>query len=145
MQRFLLLVIGMLMIVGCAARIPVAPETGKPSLQTQMYSSTNDPHRLWGEWKIYFNAAHDHVDVVPEREGRFHLNALKFLESYCSDCLKITQIKNNGDGTIDLTVKITHPFKGFPQYTGFDVKGIIMFQGSHEIPDNYSSLPLYPS
>jgi len=48
--------------------------------------------------------------------------------------LQITQVKNNGDGTIDLTVRIDHPFNGFPQYTGFDVKGIIMFNGSYEYP-----------
>ena len=44
--------------------------------------------------------------------------------------LKITKIKNNGDGTIDLTVQITHPFLGYREYTGFDVKGIIIFNGS---------------
>ena len=74
---------------------------------------------------------------IPEREGRFHLNALKFLESYCTDCLKIMGIKNNGDGTIDLTVQITHPFKGHPEYTGLDVKGIIMFNGSHALDTSY--------
>jgi len=88
---------------------------------------------LWGEWNIFINSAHDKVDIVPKREARFHLNALKFLEEYCTDCLKITDITNNGDGTIDLSVQITHPFNGFSQYTGFDVKGIIMFQGSHVI------------
>ena len=138
MQKFVIVVIGMTIIVGCAARNPVAPETGKPGIQYQLHSSSDDPHRMWGQWKFFISANHDHVDVVPEREGRFHLNALKFLESYCSDCLKITGIKNNGDGTIDLTVQITHPFKGFPQYTGFDVKGIIMFNGSHVIDTLHS-------
>ena len=85
--------------------------------------------------KLYFLGASTIMWMsAPEgREARFHLNALKFLESYCSDCLKITQIKNNGDGTIDLTVQITHPFKGFPQFTGFDVKGILMFDGSYQV------------
>ena len=138
MQKFTFIVLCMTIIVGCAARIPVAPDTGKSEIQAQQqHSSLDDPHRLWGEWKLYFNAAHDRVDIVPEREGRFHLNALKFLESYCTDCLKITGIKNNGDGTIDLTVQITHPFKDHPEYTGFDVKGIIMFNGSHALDTSY--------
>ena len=115
--------------LGCAASSPVTPDPGIQ--QTQAQRTKDDPHRLWGEYSLFINEAHDRVDVVPRREARFHLNALKFLESYCSDCLKITGIKNNGDGTIDLTVQITHPFNGFPQYTGFDVKGIIMFNGSH--------------
>ena len=132
-MRTLFLIVIMTMALGCAARTPVSPDTGKPSLAIQQNSPSNDPHRLWGEWTLYFNSTHDKVDVVPKRETRFHLNALKFLEEYCTDCLKITGITNNGDGTIDLTAQITHPFNGFPQYTGFDVKGIIMFQGSHEI------------
>jgi hypothetical protein len=141
-RHFLFVVIGISIMVGCVARTPVAPDTGRPSLATQQRSPSDDPHRLWGTYELFISAAHDRVDVVPKREARFHLNALKFLESYCADCLKITKIKNNGDGTIDLTVKITHPFKGHPEYTGFDVKGIIMFNGSH-IMDTLNSGPAF--
>jgi hypothetical protein len=83
------------------------------------------------------------VDIVPRRQGRFHLNALKFLEDYCKNCLQVTKIKNNGDGTIDLTVRITHPFPGHPEFTGFDVKGIIMFNGSWE-DEGYQYYPPWP-
>jgi len=62
----------------------------------------------------------------------FHLNTLKFLEDYCTNCLKVASIRNNGDGTVDLTVALTHPFPGHPELTGFDVKGIMMFDGSCE-------------
>jgi len=91
--------------------------------------------------RFYFSEDHNSVEAVPKRQARFHLNSLKFLESYCTDCLQITQIKNNGDGTIDLTVRIDHPFNGFPQYTGFDVKGIIMFNGSYEYPFDSINFP----
>jgi hypothetical protein len=83
------------------------------------------------------------VVLVPKRGSRFHLNALKFLESYCADCLQIVDLTNNGDGTVDLTVRITHPFLGHPEYTGFDVKGIIMFNGSNEF-DTCPKYPMYP-
>jgi hypothetical protein len=132
-------------ITGCA-RDPVAPPSN--SDQQPVLSAGADvwegPYRLWGEGNLYINDTHERIDVVPRRQGRFHLNALKFLESYCTNCLKITGLKNNGDGTVDLTVQLTHPFPGMPQYTGFDVKGIIMFQGSHEFPKNLKKLPLYP-
>jgi len=138
-------------VVGCMAseRNPSIPTTDRPDLDGihgVMQSSIPDPgpHRLWGEWTFYFNEAHDAVEAVPSREGRFHLNAMKFLEGGCSNCLKLAGIKNNGDGTIDLTVDITHPFPGHPEYTGFDAKGIIMFQGSHEIPAKWDWLPVYP-
>jgi hypothetical protein len=56
------------------------------------------------------------------------------LEEPCSDCVKILSIKNNGDSTIDLTVQIRHPKPGHAEFTGFDVKGILMFNGSYEMP-----------
>ena len=127
------------MAAGCtsSSRSPVVPGVGGngpqsvvPSLRE---SADSGPYRLWGEWTWYINADHDRVDVVPRRAARFHLNALKFLEEYCANCLEITSIKNNGDSTIDLTVKIRHPFQNHPEYTGFDVKGIIIFNGSYDI------------
>jgi hypothetical protein len=138
--------ISMMIAIGCASQTPVDPriDPSNPGLSLQTDSIGNGPHRLYGEWTFFINESHDGVDVVPRREGRFHLNALKFLESYCTDCLKITKIKNNGDSTIDLTVQIKHPFPGFPQYTGFDVKGVIMFNGSWECESYYFWEPPYP-
>jgi hypothetical protein len=43
-----------------------------------------------------------------------------------------------------LSVQITHPFPGLRRYTGFDVKGIVMFQGSREFDLNPPSSPFYP-
>jgi len=137
-------------LFGCAhsgqnPTVPVAPggdqERGLPSPHPASVDR-DGPYRLWWEGFIYIDAAHERVDVVPRRDMHFHLNALKFLEEYCKDCLQITGIKNNGDGTIDLTVRIIHPFKGFPQYTGFDVKGIIMFNGSCAFTQTHPYIPL---
>jgi hypothetical protein len=43
-----------------------------------------------------------------------------------------------------LSVQITHPFPGLRRYTGFDVKGIVMFQGSREFNYHPQSSPFYP-
>ncbi len=127
------MVIALMILAGCAhlREGPTAPgiDVRAPEISGAFDGS---PYQLWGEWTFYIPATHDRVDVVPRRQARLHLNALKFLEDYCEDCLQITKITNNGDGTIDLTVKIAHPFKGFPQYTAFDVRGIIMFNGTFE-------------
>ena len=127
-------------LTGCmqASVNPSAPTLpGTTRMEADSLASQIDnpgPHRLWGEWTFFFNAERDRVDVVPRRQARFHLNALKFLEEYCADCLEITGIEDNGDDTVDLTIRMTHPFQGYPEYTGFDVKGIIMFTGSTEFP-----------
>jgi hypothetical protein len=136
MRHAVLAVIILTGIAGCVriSTAPTLPSSAQPGLYQAQQS--DEPYRLWAEATIFIDAAHDGVEIVPRREGRFHLNALKFLESYCTDCLKVTNIKKNGDSTIDLTVQITHPFKGYPEYTGFDVKGIIMFNGSYQFPQD---------
>jgi len=128
---FLIMVVTVILI-GCGHLNPVSLDTNQ-SPSTQI-APDSDNHYLWGEWDFYFNESHDQVTSVPRRQGRFHLNATKFLEEYCADCLEITNLSNNGNGTVDLTVNIKHPFPGFPEYTGFDVKGIIMFDGSYDFP-----------
>lgn len=117
---------------GCAnAGNPI--QTGDDSVLPEFGQSTTQPgpYHLWGNWGLFINGDRTLADFSPERNADIHLNATKFLEVNCTDCLEITGISNNGDGTIDLDVTISHPFKGVPKYTGFDVKGIIMFNGSH--------------
>ena len=146
MCRFLgTLIIATMMVAGCALPSPTMPNLSPldQGISKAIDAAGKGPYRLFGEWTFYINAAHDRVDVVPKRQSRFHLNALKFLEGYCSDCLQITNLKNNGDSTVDLTVKITHPFPGHREYTGFDVKGIMMFNGSW-VRDSYHEYLPYP-
>ncbi|MCK4719728.1 hypothetical protein KAU08_03665, partial [bacterium] len=73
-------------------------------------------------------------EIVPLREGFMHLNILKFLEvSPCSDCFEIVGFDYPEPGYIDVDFKITHPYDD-PLYTIFDVRGIMMFDGSHTFP-----------
>jgi len=135
------------LLVGCAhaSENPVTPDgnnDGNSGAMTENVPEHHDPHRLWGKWSLYFNEDHTKVDLMPVRGARLHLNTMMFLEEYCSNCLKIQEIKNNGDGTINLTVNITHPFQGYPEYTGFDVKGILMFEGSYQFPLSFDWVPL---
>ncbi|MFH1676335.1 MAG: hypothetical protein ABIC40_04845, partial [bacterium] len=145
MKYLIPLIVFAAIMTGCAANNPVAPATAvTPSLEKQNMSSAYDGrYRLWGEFIFFIDAEHDKIDVVPQRQGRFHLNALKFLEENGKNFLKITGLKNNGDGTFDLGVQIKHPFLGHPEYTGFDVKGIIMFNGSWEVEGD-DDRPPYP-
>jgi hypothetical protein len=146
MRASILIVILTGVALGCArsGQAPVAPDTGPEGALARPSQMNAGPYRLYGEWTFFINDTHDRVDVVPRREARFHLNALKFLEEYCTNCLSITGISKNPDSTVDVQIRITHPFTGHPEYTGFDVKGIIMFQGSHEIYNKSMYDPLYP-
>ena len=141
----------MLLLAGCgggtgnpvATEMP-ADESPNVRITTQQdgYHYSWEPYHLWGEWTFHINADEESVDIVPRRAGRQHLNAHKFLEDGCGDCLEITEISNNGDSTIDVTVQIKHPFGEYPEYTGFDVKGIMMFTGSYLYPFPSDEVPL---
>jgi hypothetical protein len=121
------------LICGCSnSGVPTLPDSNNPTPELKIANLYDGPYMLWWDGKIAIDESRENAIAIPDRAGRFHLNALKFLEDYCADCVEITSIKNNGDSTIDLTVRITHPFPGIPEYTGFDVKGIIMFDGSWE-------------
>jgi hypothetical protein len=132
-------------LVGCGARTPVSPDVGSPSVTAtaQTQPVYDERYGLWSEWTWYIPETHDRVDVVPRRTSQVHVNVLKWLEVDCPDCLRITNVKKNGDSTIDVTVQIRHPKPGHPELTGFDVKGIIMFNGSHALPGMKPFFP-YP-
>jgi len=135
----------LLVAVGCAGTSPVTTVVACPTPQItntdqQFY---DERYRLWGEWTLYFPESRDRVDVIPRRDSQAHLNVLKWLEGDCTDCLEITDVFNNGDSTINLTVQIRHPKPTKPEFTGFDVKGIIMFNGSYELP-SVSPFAPYP-
>ncbi len=137
MRTILTLISVLMMLVGCARftdapTTPALPGSNLPTSLTQGIEPEDGPHKLWGEWLLYIDAGQEKVDIVPRRTARIHMNALKFIEADCGDCIEITGIKNNGDSSVDLTLRITHPFSTLPEYTGFDVKGIIMFNGSFE-------------
>jgi hypothetical protein len=139
------------LLFGCASNPTVPSVSDDPTLNggdlgttMERETSFHDPHKLWAAGNIYFDADHESVELVPMRMGGIHLNVLKFFETSCDDCVLITGATNNGDGTIDLSMEITHPYPNHPELTAFDPKLILMFQGSHVIPVLIHKLPLYP-
>ncbi len=129
--------------LGCAARSPILPEVAEPGSNSTAQVSYDERYRLWGEYTWYIPETHDRIDVVPRRTPHFHCNLLKWLEESCPDCLSITGVRKNPDSTMDVTVMLRHPRPGQPELTGFDVKGIIMFEGSYELPCE-EFFPPYP-
>lgn len=94
---------------------------------------------LWGYYGIEIASDGSYADIIPNRSINWrwgiHLNALKFLESDpCTTCVSTSNVQKLPNGDVSVDVSITHPFKD-PAFTGFDVRGIIMFPGSQVIPD----------
>jgi len=96
-------------------------------------------HQCLGLYDIVVSADRTVWEVYPHRAGMAHLNIIPLLEGP-TDFLTIPE-----DGIvfepdyIAATIKIEHPLKSGGDFdanyfTGFDVKGIIMFPGTYQFP-----------
>lgn len=110
---------------------PVAPDA-----QQAMTSAggadgvVTSPHQLWGYYDILLDPDASVYEVFPRRDLVTHYNVLKYLEvSPCTNCLKVAGVTPSPT-TLSVDIQIKHPFASL-NLTGFDVRGIAMFWGSH--------------
>ena len=136
-------VIFLLLMAGCAGRgadnpVSLSPDTvienGLTDAQSRDAQSSS--HYLWGYYLISIDGKTLDSEIVPVRNAGSHFNILNYLEkSPCTDCMKISGIIPYLDGTLNATITLKHPFK-IANLTGFDVRGIAMFNGSRLFPES---------
>jgi len=143
-QAITCMTLSLILIVGCASnRNPAATS---PSLCDAGEAVVDQGADRWGSfqpWGFYrLEIARDgsRADMIPDRTASvswgYHLNAVKLLEtSPCTNCLSLGNIYVLANGDLSVDISIKHPFDN-PVYTGFDVRGIIMFPASQYFPDN---------
>jgi hypothetical protein len=128
-----------MLILGCAGTKspdPISPSTSSanPNFLTQAANPDTNNHFLWSYQLVYIDPATTTTEILPVRLVSTHYNILQWLEQKpCANCLKIKNIHPSGIGTILCDIEIKHPFPS-PILTGFDVRGIAMFTGSHSFP-----------
>jgi len=122
--------------MGCASGDPVAPDdcmlSETPAVSGHTASSVSARH-LWGVWDIGINTGTGEVDIVPARQAELHVNALALLEPPPMMDLTIdtdTLVVDIPANYCSVDVLLTHPFPGLDEYTGFDVRGIVLMPGS---------------
>jgi len=137
------LVICLMLGLGCSeAQNTTAPSTQNQDVQitgnaiTDAQTDTVNNRSLWGFWLIGVDPETMTAKIIPVRAAQTHWNVLKWLENGpCMNCFKIQGITPSGLGTLLVDVEIKHPFSS-PNLTGFDVRGIAMFSGSHDFPNS---------
>jgi len=93
----------------------------------------SESHTLLGYFSVAIDLANKTVDVVPLRDVQFHLNVLPFLEPPPLTNLTLgwETLEIDWDKWIvETDVILTHPFYGLNEFMGFDVKGILITDGS---------------
>ena len=97
----------------------------------QMTGETeNSARQLWYYGIVEIDPSNWSYTVTPVRNFAGHLNILSCSEqSPCGNCFKLKSAKPSGTGTVLAEIEIKHPFSSL-NLTGFDVRGICMFDGT---------------
>lgn len=144
-RSVIIFILSAIFLSGCSGTsAPVSPQLDTsvhPVTQHTTVSQPADPgdnsHYLWFYSSIYIDASDaENIDfeIIPTRDVTEHWNVLKQLEKGpCSNCVAIKGVVPSGNGTLLVDLEIKHPFS-FANLTGFDVRGIAMFAGSHNFP-----------
>jgi hypothetical protein len=126
---YLLLIAAILLgILGCSNNVGVAPYN--PAGDTQWANpGVSGGRALWGLWQGVIDPAAETVEFIPLRTSESHLNALPFLEPPALAFITLETLQFNGN-IIEADIGIRHPFLGLTEFTGFDVCGVFITNGS---------------
>lgn len=132
-SQVVLLTFILLLLVSCSSRQvtendPIAGDLTNHESQTGMSAG----HNLMGYWNLAVDLDSGEIEIIPARIVSDHLNIVRLLENMT--CFQVISLKNLGDNTWQITIRITHPFPML-EYTVFDVRGIMMFDGSRTFPE----------
>jgi len=116
-----------ILFIGCSGGGNITAPVDNPAEMASAASA--DTHYLWGYWQGIIDPDAQTIDFVRLREGNFHLNALGFLEPPPLALLSLEGLEFNGD-LITADIGLRHPFLGLTEFTGFDVCGIFISNGS---------------
>jgi len=139
---FLLTVLTLwVLTVGCSGPIDLLSPTLEPSNTTLQQSGSESNRELWGLYLMTLNEDHTRIEVEPLRGAVMHLNCLSTVEAISPAAVTVEDMYIHPDGTITAAVKLTHPLVGFNEFTGFDVRGIMMLPKVYEFPTLAVSTP----
>ena len=88
-----------------------------------------DSHMAWGTWQFVADPAQGTLEIAPLRTSDMHLNALPFLEPPALVNLTLESLQFNGN-VIEADIGLRHPFIGLNEFSGFDVCGVLITDGS---------------
>jgi len=144
---FFTLVLGIsLLLAGCSGSSdnPILPDDNITPA-TQSDSSRHSQTHMWGMWTFHVDFASGTVEAIPNRQAEFTCNVVNFLNAKENSLTWIINSAEAGPGyvEIDIDVTVTHPFPGMPHYNGYDVRGVLLGNGSLSL--NYNPDLVYPA
>lgn len=128
-MRFLILsILIVIFICGCSGGSnPVNPD--EMTVKKTARENERSPHASWGLWQGSINPDERTLEFVQLRSGGFHMNVLPFLEPPPFVNLTLESLEINGN-VVEADIGLKHPFFGLDEFTGFDVCGILITNGT---------------
>lgn len=139
---FLILAEILLLFIGCLGgkENPSEPSVYKDSVPGQLSGPTgkvevaNTP-MLWGFYQVIYDSSRGVIEAKPLRGPALTLNVVNFLQPPQGSLanMLISVLDDSAfytKGRMDIRVILKHPFPSQPTYTGFDVCGVFLTEGS---------------
>ncbi len=125
----------LILSLGCSGNGTPVTQDIRDQVTPHISNSVNCP-QIWGFWDISIDTQEGTIEVIPLRGASFTANVIKFIDGPPINLNWVI-------GTIDpqptywgipVDVSITHPFPGLDKFTGFDVLGVFMGNGTDVYP-----------
>ncbi len=137
-----ILAVAMLFLYQMACGGPNNPVNTRIDPENPVARDTTGARVLWGLWDVVLDGDALEFEVVPVRGAAFRANLNSFMEPPAGSpgnlgiqILDLSKIYQTGECSV--RVSLTHPFPGLYTYTGFDVRGVFIHNGSRT--SKYSS------
>ena len=111
---------------------PMTPDSGLPAARS--IGRPGAGCMLLGYYNFILNDDHTEIAVEPARTVQWHLNALGIIEKVASNSIKIIDIYIYADKSFTVAINLLSPLSDYPEYTAFDVRGIVMLPSSLDFP-----------
>src|SRR4030042_1416186 len=119
-----------LLAVGCQGN-PTMPETAPDVAVHTQASASVQPHRCFGYYGLIVDIESGDISVVPMRSAEWHFNLTGIMNATMGlSAVGIPSEHDPAHGLFVFDITLTHPFASKPQFSGFDVKGILMTPGT---------------
>ena len=123
---FIILLASLFFAMGCSG---TSNDVAAPANALERDSLDASSHMLWGYFQFTADPSAQTLDIIPLRGVEMHLNALPFLEPPPFVHVSLESLQINGN-TVEADIGLRHPFLGLTEFTGFDVCGILISDGS---------------
>ncbi len=123
---FIILLASLVFAIGCSG---ASNDVAAPAKSLERDSIDASSHMLWGYYQFIADPVAGTLEITPMRGTEMHLNALPFLEPPAFVHVSLESLEINGN-TVEADIGLRHPFLGLTEFSGFDVCGILISDGS---------------